>query len=106
MTSRKSIEKAKKLYREFRETAPKTIRRINIEHPHSVAVLGFLSAVDYTTTRRGKTELYRHEFSAGSRPYLCADGKTGQLFIIEGRYKVTARGITDIDAQGRLILDN
>ncbi len=104
--SKTSIKKAAALYRKFREEPANTGREIEFDMPKSVMVIGVLTGVEYTTTRKGKAELYRHEFSAGSRPFLCADGKNGQLFIIEGRYKVTARGIVDIDSRGRLILDN
>jgi hypothetical protein len=106
MSRNASIKKAAKLYEKFREEPAKHGREVEFEIPKSVMIIGFLTGIEYTTTRRGKTELYRHEFSAGSRPFLCADGGNGQLFIVEGRYKVTERGIVDIDPKGRLILDN
>jgi hypothetical protein len=60
-----------------------------------------VNAIEYDTTRQGTLEKYRHDFAAGSRPLLCADGATGQLFIVEGRYHVTLRGIVDLDGRGR-----
>lgn len=103
MASQKDLKKAYKLYREFREEVPKRGRKIEFELPQVVMIMGNIRAISYDTTRSGKTELYKHDFAAGSRPLLCADGKTGQLFIIEGRYHVTPRGIVDLDAKGREI---
>lgn len=105
----RDVKKALKLYEEFREAKPKRGRTIEIEMPKVLMVMGHVRFIGYDTTRKGKTELYKHDFAAGSRPLLCADGNTGQLFIIEGRYHVTAggelAGIVDIDARGREIDD-
>lgn len=97
----REMKKAYKLYSDFREERPRKGRRIEFTVPKVVMVMGTVRAIDYDTTRQRKTELYRHEFAAGSRPLLCACGKTGQLFIVEGRYHVTERGIVDLDGQGR-----
>lgn len=103
------VKKAIKLYRNFREASPKRGRTIEFEMPKVLMVMGNVRFIGYDTTRRGKTELYKHDFAAGSRPLLCADGNTGQLFIIEGRYHVTAggelTGIVDVDAKGNEIDD-
>ena len=103
------VKKALKLYEGFREAKPKRGRTIEIEMPKVLMVMGHLRFVGYDTTRNGKTELYKHDFAPGSRPLLCADGATGQLFIIQGRYHVTAggelTGIVDLDARGKEIDD-
>ena len=105
----RDVKKAMKLYSEFRGASPKRGRTIEYEMPKVLMVMGNLRFVGYDTTQRGKTELYKHEFAPGSRPLLCADGNTGQLFIIEGRYHVTAggelTGIVDLDAKGKEIDD-
>jgi len=98
---KRELKKAYRLYEDFREEKPKRGRRIEFAVPKAVMIMGTVRAIDYDTTRSKKTELYRHEFAPGSRPLLCADGKTGQLFIIEGRYHVTDRGIVDLDGSGR-----
>lgn len=97
------VKKALKLYREFREAPPTRGRTIEFEPPTVLMVMGNIRFIGYDTTRRGKTELYKHDFAPGSRPILCADGDTGQLFIVEGRYHVTPRGIVDLDGDGREI---
>lgn len=104
MGSKKDIKKAYDLYKEFREEIPRRGRKIEIELPKAVMIMGNIRSISYDTTRNRKTELYKHDFSEGSRPLLCSDGHS--LFIIEGRYHVTERGIVDIDARGREIEDN
>ncbi len=99
---KKELRKAYKLYSEFREETPKRGRRIEFHLPKAVMVMGTVRAISYDTTRRGKTELYKHDFAPGSRPLLCASGD-GRLFLIEGRYHVTDRGIVDLDGSGREI---
>jgi hypothetical protein len=105
MPSQRDLKKAYKLYEEFREAQPKRGRRIEFEMPEVLMIMGNIRSINYDTTRGRKTELYKHDFAPGSRPLLCADGNTGQLFIIEGRYHVTPRGIVDIDAKGEEIDD-
>lgn len=100
---RSDVKKALALYKDFREENPKRGRRIEFETPRVVMVMGFVRAIDYDTTRGKKTELYRHEFAVGSRPLLTASAETGLLYIVEGRYHVTERGIVDLDGQGREI---
>jgi len=99
--SAKDYDKAYALYKEFREEPPKRGRKVEFSMPKVLMIMGNVRAISYDTTRQGKTELYKHDFAVGSRPLLCADGRTGQLFVIEGRYHVTPRGIVDTDARGR-----
>ncbi len=104
-SNRRDVQKALKLYKEFREAVPKRGRTVEIEMPSVLMVMGNIRFIGYDTTRKGKTELYKHDFAPGSRPILCADGNTGQLFILEGRYHVTPRGIVDLDSRGKEIED-
>jgi hypothetical protein len=103
--SQKDINKAYKLYHEFRESPPDRGRVVEFEMPKTLMVMGNVKAIEYDTTRGRKLELYRHDFAAGSRPLLCADAATGALFIIEGRYRVTKRGIVDLTPDGKEIDD-
>jgi hypothetical protein len=99
--SQSDIDKAYKLYKDFRESPPKRGRVVEFEMPNTLMVMGHLNFVGYETTRAGQLEKYKHDFAPGSQPLLCADARTGALFIIEGRYRVTKRGIVDIDSRGR-----
>lgn len=62
-------------------------------------VLGLLSAVEYDTTVGARARGYRHTFKGNAKPLLCSDGK--RLYIVRGRFKVTSRGIVDLDRTGR-----
>lgn len=59
--------------------------------------IGRADAVEYTTTRDGREESYRHEFRPLSRPRLivASDGKSAR--IVGGRFRFTERGFVDHD---------
>lgn len=101
VTNQRDVAKATKLYKDFREQAPRRGRVVEFSVPKVVMIMGNVNAIEYDTTRKGLVEKYRHDFAAGSRPFLCADARTGQLFIVEGRYHVTERGIVDLDSKGK-----
>jgi hypothetical protein len=93
---------AKRIYRQFREADPTHARRVAVSLPRAVAHIGTVEFVGYMTTHRGKVHLYVHDFAPGSRPALYAGTRRNQLYLFGGRFKVTARGITDLDARGRV----
>lgn len=112
---------ARNLYREFRGRAPGResgtgIRfgsrwitapgLLNILIPESLAVIGHVNAIEYDSTRDGPAVFARHDFARGSRPVLAVGSGKGQVFLIGTRYHFTDRGIVDIDAAGRDILDH
>lgn len=99
------LKRAARLFSRFREAPPRRARTVRVKLPSAVAVIGHVTAIEYDTTHKGKSHLYRHDFAPGSRPLLCAGTKDGQLYLIEGRYHVTDRGIVDLDAQGNEIED-
>jgi hypothetical protein len=101
MKMSRSLKKAYDLYSDFREKPARKVFKIDFDIPTSLMSMGNVKAIEYDTTRGGVCEKYRHDFAEGSRPILCADAVTGQLFIIKGRYHVTERGIVDLDGRGR-----
>lgn len=96
-----SVRKAKKLYESFREKRATRARRVSFSIPRSVAVMGYVDAISYSTTHGRRAVRYKHNFHASSKPLLCTDGKV--LVIVAGRYHVTDRGIVDLDQSGREI---
>lgn len=101
----KDVRNAQKLYRSFREAPAKRARVVRIHLPKAAAVIGKVRAIEYDTTHGGRATLYRHDFEHGSAPLLVAGTRDGQLYLIEGRYHFTRRGIVDLDSQGREIDD-
>ncbi len=95
------VGRAERLYREFRQAAPTSARRVRVSIPRAVARIGTCEFVGYLTTHKRKLALYVHYFAPGSRPGLYANTGRGQLFLIGGRYRVTKWGITDLDIRGR-----
>jgi hypothetical protein len=97
------LRRAIKLYRDFREAAPRQARRVTVAAPKALARMGVLEFVGYMTTHAGKPALYVHHFAPGSRPALYAGSRRNQLALFGGRFTVTGRGITDLDHAGRVV---
>ena len=91
------IRQAARLYHDFSgHVGEMEIHKVKIPNiPKTVAVFGELDAIEYTTVRDGKTELYRHEFGYKSKPLFCVSPDGKQILIVGGRYKVNDRGIVD-----------
>lgn len=96
------LQRAARLYRAFREAPPQRARSVRVDLPKAVARIGTVEFIGYMTTHGGKVSLYVHDFAPGSRPALYAGTRRNQLYMFGGRFKVTARGITDLDARGRI----
>lgn len=101
--SRGDLTRARRLYKAFREEEPTRARRATVRVPRAAAIMGPCEFIGYVTTHRGELALYIHEFAPGSRPMLAAGARRGELLLVGGRYKVTGRGITDLDAAGRIV---
>jgi len=97
------LRKAARLFKAFREMEPRRASHYNMKLPKAVARMGPCEFIGYTTTHNGKPALYLHEFASGSRPILYAGPGMRQLYLIGGRFHVTGRGITDLDARGRAV---
>lgn len=103
MSAREELARARRLYRAFREDEPTRARHARVKVPRAAIVMGPCEFVGYVTTHRGRVVLYIHEFAPGSRPTLAAGAGRGELYLVGGRYQVTGRGITDLDARGRVV---
>lgn len=98
---RKDLSRATRLYRSFREASPTRAKSISLSLPKALTVMGRVSAIEYETTHGSESKAYRHKFSSSARPLLCASGNKGQLYLLRGSFRATARGIVDIDSRGR-----
>lgn len=95
------VRRARRLYQGFREAPPQRATLVRRRLSRALAQIGLCEFVGYATTHGGELKLYIHEFAPGSRPGLYASGRRGELMIVGGRFTVTDRGITDLNAQGR-----
>lgn len=102
---KKEFRGAFKLHEEFREKAPTRAKKVSYAVPSVLMVMGQVEFIGYRTTHGDEMVLYKHDFAPGSRPQLAAGPKRNQLFLVGGRYRVTDRGIVDLDAKGREIDD-
>lgn len=90
------IKEAARLYNDFSgHNEMETFRMKVPSLPRVVAVFGDIDAIEYSTVRDGKPELYRHEFRDKSKPMFCASPDGKQIYILGGKYRVTERGIED-----------
>ncbi len=97
------LKRATRLYRAFRESEPRAVRHVTVRPPNGKALvrMGICEFIGYMTTHKGKPALYVHHFAPGSRPALYAGTNRNELALVGGRFHVTGRGITDLDAIGR-----
>lgn len=103
----KSFRGAFKLHEQFREATPQRAIRKNVRIPKTLMQMGTVEYIGYRTTHsKSKVVHYHHDFAPGSRPMLCAGPGKNELFLLDGRYHVTDRGIVDLNAQGEEIDDS
>ena len=102
---KKDFRGAFKLAEDFREKTPTRARKVSYSIPRVLMIMGHVEFIGYRTTHGQQLVLYKHDFAPGSRPQLAAGPKRNQLFLIGGRYRVTDRGIVDLDAKGQEIDD-
>jgi hypothetical protein len=97
---RREKRAAEELWRDFREEPVGRSRRIPIQWPKVLMVMGYVDLIAYTTTHGRQVKHYDHEFAPGSRPLLCAGKKRGQLFLIGQGFRVNGHGIVDVTLEG------
>ena len=97
--SKVQIENANKEYEKYHwGLAPDSLvvldKRIII--PSTLVMLGVLRGVLYQTTKKGDNPntVYLHTFKDPC-PYLTADAKMRNLYMVGGSYKIEPRGIVD-----------
>lgn len=96
--TKRDIAAAKKLYRDFTGHDSASMRQVRIPSlPKAGLVFGQLVQVGYRSARDG--QLYRHTFSAKSRPLLIASSDGKQVLIFGGGFTFTDRGIEDVSPQ-------
>jgi hypothetical protein len=103
--SKSDIKQAVELFESFREKKPKRIKRIVLDVPRAVALIGKVDFIGYTTTHGKKIKRYQHDFAAGSRPTLCISADGLQILLIGGRFRFDERGIVDKDEAGGDIIN-
>jgi hypothetical protein len=95
-----NVIKAIQLYQKFRLQDPRFVDTVDYPMYREMAVIGRCDGLLYTTTRRDRTESYKHEFTGKSKPLLCASFDGKQLYLIGGAYNFTERGIVDSKPDG------
>lgn len=95
-SSKVQLRKAQELYENFTGHKGNVIARIDKPKiPDTLACIGDIDGIMYSTVRDGKFERYIHEFKDSARPLFCVAPDGQQLFMIGGSYDFTERGIVD-----------
>jgi len=72
-------EKAIRLFQRFRDQDPQFVDEYDMPDMSVCMLVGKVDAIEYTTVRAGRTELYRHEFTGKSKPMLIASWNGKQV---------------------------
>src|SRR5215831_16077391 len=97
----RDVSNARRLHEGFREKPVGATRRVKVFVPKAMMVMGRVQFIGYNTTHGVRAVPYIHTFQPGSKPWLVAGPGRGQLFLIGKNFKVTRRGIVDLDTAGR-----
>lgn len=92
---RAKIKEAARRYADFTGHDPESLEVVELPNNDTAFKIGELDGVLYTTVRDGKKESYIHEFKARSRPLLAASFDGENLYVLNGEYAFTDRGIVD-----------
>jgi hypothetical protein len=76
---------------------PDSIEEVEIpDPPRTLVKIGALEGVIYRTAKgKRKQESWVHFHDEKERPTLAYDPRTGQMYILGGKYKITPHGIED-----------
>lgn len=86
------IERAAKLFKAFNGREPDFVDTVHLKDYKEVMLIGPVLAVEYLAD---DGHGYRHKFKHKSRPVLAVSPDGKQLFLLEGHYEFTDRGIVD-----------
>lgn len=88
-------KKAVKIFTSFTGQKPEYVDTVQFPIYATVAGIGNVDAIQYSTVRDGVKETYVHEFKKGCRPVLAVSPDGKQLYLLAGAYKFTSNGIKD-----------
>lgn len=89
--------KAAHAFEDFTGRKPRRVRKTQLDSRDVVGwEMGPAVGVAYEATRDGETAQYFHEFAKKARPALVARDDGKQLYLVDGQYTVTERGIEDM----------
>lgn len=94
---RDQVQQAADLYERFSGHDPEAIGKVKIPTVPRVGVaIGEVDGILYSTVRDGVLEKYIHKFRKADRPLFVVSPDGKQLFLVDGNYTFTERGIVDM----------
>ncbi len=90
------IKRGAKLYEDFSGHEAEIVGKTKKPRmPDVLVAVGIIDFIGYTTVRDGRKEKYMHKFKRSSAPRFCVSPDGRQIFLIDGHYDFTERGIVD-----------
>lgn len=92
----REARKAASLYERFSGHDAEFVGRVKVPALPKVGVaIGTCDGILYTTVRDGVTERYIHKFRPSDKPLFVVSPDGTALYLVDGKYDFTERGIVD-----------
>lgn len=92
----RELHQAAARFEGFRGEPAKGALRVTVPPtPRVMLTIGECVGIMYRTRRDGQVDEYLHRFNRKSRPTLCCSSDGKKLYLLDGAYSVTDRGIED-----------
>ncbi len=92
---RSKINKAARLYEDFTGHDAEELGYVDFQNPEVALAIGDVVGIIYETVRDGVKERYIHQFKVKARPLFAVSYDGKQLYLLNGEYDFTERGIVD-----------
>lgn len=92
----REIRQAAERFEGFRGEPAKYATKVHLPPaPRVLLTIGECTGIMYRTRRDGVVDNFLHHFHRKSRPTLCCTPDGKRLYLLDGAYSVTDRGIED-----------
>lgn len=92
----REIRQAAARFESFRGEPAKYATKVTLPPaPRVLLTIGECTGIMYRTRRDGQVDNFLHHFARKSRPTLCCTPDGKRLYLLDGAYSVTDRGIED-----------
>ncbi len=92
---RSKINKAARLYEDFTGHDAEELGYVDFHNPEVALAIGDVLGIIYETVRDGVKERYIHQFKVKARPLFAVSYDGKQLYLLNGEFDFTERGIVD-----------
>jgi hypothetical protein len=92
----RQVKQAASLFERFTGHEAEIVGKLKLpDLPKYGVNVGDVDFIGYTTMRDGREESYIHKFAQADKPMLVISPDGRSIYLLDGRYKFTERGIVD-----------